>query len=105
MREKQFEVVFESPVYVKDEEEEKKVTKLFKTNLLFGNSHVILNIGEHSGLNKESFVAIPCSSRHKCCSFLVATLYKRQNLCKLLLVHLQITSKTVSQPGFQGNTI
>ena len=28
MREKQFEVVFESPVYVKDEEEEKKGNKI-----------------------------------------------------------------------------
>lgn len=56
--------------------------------LFFGNSHVILNISEHSGLDEVAFVAMLCSSIQQICTFLVSTIYQRQYLAELLLVHL-----------------
>lgn len=56
--------------------------------LFFGNSHVILNIREHSGLDEVAFVAMLCSSIQQICAFLVSTIYQRQYLAELLLVHL-----------------
>ena len=61
---------------------------LLLSYLFFGNSHVILNIREHCGLDEEALVAMLCASIHQICPFLVSTLYQRQYLSELLLVHL-----------------
>lgn len=60
------------------------------TNLFFRNSHVVLYIREHGGLNKVPLVTNLSSSDQKVRSFFVSAVYQRHDLVELFLVHLEI---------------
>ena len=58
------------------------------SNLLLGDSHVILYIYEDSWLNEVTLITVPTTAAHHLGSFVFSTLDQLGDLVKLLLVDL-----------------
>lgn len=59
-----------------------------KIYLLSGDGHVVVDVGKHGRLDKESLVPLSCSTGNQPGTLLLARLNEAKDLVHLLLVHL-----------------
>ena len=57
--------------------------------LFLGNSHVIFDVGENSGLYEVSLVSMTTTTTFQLCTFFLSTFNQIQNFIKLFFIHLQ----------------
>ena len=56
--------------------------------LVCGDLHVVLDVGEHGGLNEEAFVSVARAATLKGGALFLAALDQREDFIELLLVNL-----------------